>query len=313
MDSFRLFALTLLAGSLLLGCEEEFIPEPVGGPVDELVVEGYIEAGDRPAPAFVILTRSFPFFSELSADQLSNAYVAGAEVTVSDGSRTITLTEICLNDLPPALRDQVGEFLGFNPDSIGFNFCAYADIAFEMPGEEGKTYTLAIKADGKELRSVTTIPFRVPVEEVRFVDPPGQPNDTLAQCLVTISDPAGVSNYYRYFTATQGESLTAPFGSVTDDRLFDGQSFEFPLPKAEPPGSDFDLNTFGLYLRGDTVTLKFINIDREHFNFWNTLEFNAANQGPFSSYTRVDHNIEGGLGIWGGLSAQYFELVVPER
>ncbi|MBK8777276.1 MAG: hypothetical protein IPO25_07635 [Saprospiraceae bacterium] len=32
--------------------------------------------------------------------------------------------------------------------------------------------------------------------------------------------------------------------------------------------------------------------------FWNTLEFNKGSQGPFSSYTTINSNIIGGLGIW---------------
>lgn len=296
----------------LWSCEEEFTPEP-GEPVDELVVEGYLEAGDQPVPAFVLLTRSFPFFSQLSAQQLANAFVKGAEVSVSDGSRTITLTEVCLSELPPVLRAQVAEFLGLDPNTIGFDVCAYADVLNEMPAEEGKTYTLRIEAEGKVLTAQTTIPALSRVDSVFFVPPPGEPNDTLAQCRVILDDPAGIPNFYRYFTASEGRPLEAPFGSVTDDRLFDGQRFEFPLPKAEPRNAEFNLETFGLYLRGDTVTIKLANIDQAHFNFWNTLEFNAANQGPFSSYTRVDHNINGGLGIWGGLHARYFNLVVPPQ
>lgn len=298
--------------ALVLGaCEEEFTPE-AGPPVDELVVEGYIEAGDEPRPAIVFLTRSFPFFSQLTADQLANAFVHGAEVSVSDGTRSIPLTEVCLNDLPDDLREQVAGLLGFDPDSLQFNVCAYADVLNQMPGEEGKTYTLSINADGRQLSAVTTIPLRARIDSVFFIAPPGEPNDTLAQCRVILEDTRAVADFYRYFTATEGRPLQAPFGSVTDDRLFDGQRFEFPLPKAEPRGADFNFETFGLYRRGDTVTIKLANIDRDHFNFWNTLEFNAANQGPFSSYTRVDHNIQGGLGIWGGLNASYFNLVVPE-
>ena len=53
-----------------------------------------------------------------------------------------------------------------------------------------------------------------------------------------------------------------------------------------------------------------MSIGEEQFNFWNTLEFSRANQGPFSSYTRIDHNVEGGLGIWGGIAARYYPLTV---
>ncbi|MEL6924369.1 MAG: DUF4249 family protein [Bacteroidota bacterium] len=52
------------------------------------------------------------------------------------------------------------------------------------------------------------------------------------------------------------------------------------------------------------------NIDAAHFDFWSTLEFNAVNQGPFSAYTRIASNVEGGLGIWGGYSVSFYTVVV---
>ena len=35
-----------------------------------------------------------------------------------------------------------------------------------------------------------------------------------------------------------------------------------------------------------------------------------ANQGPFASYTRLQSNIVGGLGIWGGYSVSYYKRAV---
>ena len=126
-----------------------------------------------------------------------------------------------------------------------------------------------------------------------------------------MADPPGTTNYYRYFTGENDGPLIIPFHSVTDDVFFDGQEFDFPLTKAED-GEDFDFTTFGLFTRGDSITIKWMNLDREHFQFWSTLEFSRENQGPFSSYTRVKSNINGGLGIWGGISASYYGLWVPE-
>ena len=290
-------------------CEEEFIP-PVVDVEQQIVVEGYIEAGDRPTPPYVFLTRSFAFFSELSQEQLSDAFVRDAEVTVSDGSNTVQLTELCLEDVPEEFREQAADLLGVDIDSLGINFCVYVDLSLQMLGEAGNTYELNVKAEGKELSAVTTIPPIVPLDSLYFTPPPGEPNDTLAQLRVFLSDPPAMPNFYRYFTQIEDGPFERPFGSVTDDLLFEGQEFELPLAKAEPFDGEFDQETFGLFRVGDEVTIKWMSIDQEHFNFWNTLEFSRANQGPFSSYTRVDHNIEGGLGIWGGIGARYYTLTV---
>ncbi|RME95187.1 MAG: DUF4249 domain-containing protein [Bacteroidetes bacterium] len=308
MNSVNSLLVCCLLGCLLLGCEEEFTP-PVVNAEQQIVVEGYIEAGDRPTPAYVLLTRSFPFFSELGPEQLEAAFVHDARVTVSTADQSVVLTELCLDDIPPEFRDQVAEFLGNNPDSIGFNICVYVDLFGELPGQLGQTYELRVEVEGKVLTASTTIPDLVALDSLWFVPPPGQPNDTLAELRVILADPPG-PNFYRYFTAVDDGPFQRPFTSVTDDLLFDGQRFEFPISRASEPGEDFDPATFGLFRLDTRARLKWMNIDEAHFNFWNTLEFSRANQGPFSSYTRVDHNVDGGLGIWGGIAAKYYEIDV---
>jgi hypothetical protein len=298
---------------MLAACEQAFIPESSGAE-EELVVEGYIEAGEQAAPPYVILTRDVPFFSTLNAEQLENTFVHNATVEVSDGEQTITLTELCLDELTEQQKQLASNFFSVNLDSIGFNFCVYVDLGFSMVGEVGNVYELKVAAEGKTLRAVTTIPESVPVEEFLFRQPPGEPDDTtLVQLLCTVSDPAGIANYYRYQVDMGNGTFVSSLASVTDDRLFDGQTAEFPLAKPEPRGTDdFDLATFGLFSLGDTITIKWMGLDEDHYDFWNTLEFSLANQGPFSNYTRIDSNVDGGLGVWGGFSASYYTLPVKK-
>lgn len=302
----------LLLLGLLSACEKEFIPD-VTTEREELVVEGFIEAGERSLPPYVILTRNLPFFTELEADNLESIFVHGADVRVSDGEQTVQLTELCFAELNSEQQELAGLLLGINPDNLGFNFCAYADLSGRMRGKIGKRYDLEVEAEGRQLSASTVIPPLVELDSLVFVEPPGEPTDTLAQLRCILEDPADQVNYYRYFTGINSGPLQSGLNSVVDDRLFDGRSFEFPLFKAEPRNGEFDPATFGLFRRGDTVTVKWANIDQRHYDFWNTLEFNAANQGPFSSYTRVASNVSGGLGIWGGLSAAYYTEVAPEE
>lgn len=295
---------------LLTACEEEFTP-PVVANADAIVVEGYIEASEQAVPAYVILTKSFPFFNELTTEDLNNSFVRQANVSVSNGANTVQLTEICLDDIPEELQPQVSAFLGLDADSLGFNLCAYIDINNELVAQEGQSYQLSINtADGQQLSASTTIPYAVPLDSLYFEPPLGEPSDTLAQLFVELPDPIEEVNFYRYFTQIDDGPFDKPFGSVLDDRFFNGQSFHFPLAKAEEAGEDFDQETFGLFKIGTKATIKWMSIDEAHFNFWNTLEFSRANQGPFSSYTRIDHNIEGGIGIWGGIAARYYEKQV---
>ena len=151
----------------------------------------------------------------------------------------------------------------------------------------------------------------MPITDFRFEDPPDTDNDTMAQLIVTIQDPPGKIDYYRYITGVYPGPLTPGFATVTDDFFFNGEEIEFPLQATERPDEDFDPDTFGLFNKGDSITVWWTTIDREHFDFWNTLEFNNNNQGPFASYTRVSSNIDGGIGIWGGYSVFYLRTRVP--
>lgn len=301
----------LILGGLLSGCEEEFTPPDVETS-PQIVVEGYIEAsGENSAPPYVILTRTLPFFRNLSSDEFADFFVHDAVVTVDDGDQQAVLTEICLADLTPEQQVLAEAFLGTNIDAVSPNFCVYLDVFSGMRGEVGKTYALSVSTPaGDELTATTTIPEHVALDSVYFAMPPGEPTrPELRQLQAILSDPAG-PNFYRYFVQVNSGGFRRDDFSVLDDRFFDGGSFVLPLNQPLPDSADFDLSTFGLFTQGDTIELKWINFEKEVFDFWNTIEFAAANQGPFSNYTIIDTNVEGGLGIWAGQSASFYRRVV---
>lgn len=301
---------SLLAFCFLYGCETPFEPDTAEAD-QQYVVEGFVEAGDQPLPTYVIITRSIPFIGEISPEVLNGLFVRGATVTVDDGDNVVPLPELCLNELPAEVRTVIASALGFDPDSSAIAFCAYVDVAGLVTQEQGRTYDLTIElADGTQLTASTTVPSAVPLSNLRWEDPPGDPNDTMATLKVTLNDPADEKNYYRYFTAANGGRLFAPFASVVDDGLFNGEEFEIPLNQAIPRNAEFDPSTGGLWTRGDSIEIKWCTIDKAHFDFWQTFDFNNNNQGPFSSYTRVSSNVDGALGIWGGYAVSYYEDVV---
>lgn len=309
MIAYRIFPCLFFLSFLLASCEQVFLPEPLDEPLD-LVVEGYVEAGEQPRPPYVILTRSQPFFAQIGPGYFNDFFVHDARVEVSDGSQTVVLEELCLDELTADQQDLLLAQLGIPLDSLGINFCAYLDLSFSMLGQVGKTYELRVEAEDQVLTSRTTIPAHVPVDSFYFTRPSEEAPDTLRELRGFITDPAGELNYYRFLNRVGEEPYYPGFNSVVNDRFFDGENFEFPLPKGEPRSAEIDPETFGFFTLGDSVTVRWLSIDQAQYDFWNTLEFNAVNQGPFSSYTRVDTNIEGGLGIWGGFSASYYQLVV---
>jgi Domain of unknown function (DUF4249) len=308
----KLFVPVTLLMMLLIGCEKEFTP--IVNNEEEIVVEGYIEAGRNATPPYVILTKSIPFFKELKG--LNDLFVKGAEVWVSSGKDSVRLSELCWTDLDPAFKKQAAVTFGIDLDSVSkdFNFCVYLDITNRIKVEVGKSYALRIKTkEGKLLTATTFIPRTVKIDSAQFIKPPGtNQNDTMAQMRAIITEPAG-PDFYRYFTSTNSGSYIAGSQSVTDDGFFDGIVAKFNLLKSEPRNSETKPELFGLFKRGDTVSIKFCTIDKAHFNFWSTLEANANNGGPFGTYTRVRFNVDGGLGIWGGYNATYFDVIVPKK
>jgi len=303
--------LLMLVMVLMLGfaaCTEPF--EPDTDTVQPLVVEGFVEAGNGSVPTYVILTRSLPFITSVDGERLEELFVNDAVITVHDGDKTTQLAELCLDDLPPALRLLVAESLNINPNNL-LNICAYVDLLDEIKRESGRTYNLRIETGEEILTATTTIPQLVPLYDFSFVDPPGEPSDKYARLLTTIDDPVDQDNFYRYKTAEQNGPLVVPFTSVINDVFFNGQTFEFPLAKAENLQEEVPFDEFGLFTRGDSITIKWMNMDEAHFDFWNTRDFSANSAGPFASYTRIAGNVDGALGIWGGYAVDNYRLYVP--
>ncbi len=308
LDLFKYIAY-LIFFTMIFSCEEEFIPEINSDP-PSIVVEGFIEGGDNPTSPYVILTRSIPFFSEINLNDMEGFFVRDAVITVSTADQSVQLEEFCLSELTTEQRVIVSELFGLNVDSSMLDFCVYIDPTFSMVGEEGEQYDLLVEVEDKVLTASTMIPERPVLEDLIFKDVPGEPVDTLRELRVTLDDNPQVTNFYRYFTNENEQGFLATFNSVFNDLFFDGEKFEFPLPKAEESDVEFNFETFGFYKVGSTIDLKFCAIDEAHYDFWSTLEFNRANQGPFSSSTVISYNIDGGIGIWGGYSSIERRLVV---
>jgi hypothetical protein len=299
---------------MLSSCEEPFVPENLQQQ-PQIVVEGFIEAGDGANPAYLVMTKTLPFLSNISSETLNNNYISGAKVTLSDGSKTINLTELCFKDLPPALKTEAAKILGFKVADNAFipNVCFYADLNVAMPGQAGKTYQIEILTEGKKITASTTIPMPVSLDSLRFIPNAGANQDSFLLLTSKLADPKNQQNFYRYQVKMgDGPFITPGGGSLFDDRLFNGQNFRLNLPRPGGDGESFNITTFGLYPVGKETTVRWENMDQSLFDFWNTLEFSINNQGPFSTYTRVKTNVKGALGVWGGLYAKNYKLIVKK-
>ena len=98
--------------------------------------------------------------------------------------------------------------------------------------------------------------------------------------------------------------------SVFDDQIIDGTSFNSQIPQ----GIDRNNKKTGddnLFTKGDTITLKWCNINRATYNFWNTWEFAFQSIGnPFAQPNKVIGNISNGaLGAFIGYAVKYKTIV----
>lgn len=267
---------------------------------DELVVDGSIENGRPPR---VVLTHSVPYFSALDPALSSSIYVHDARIVVSTGSLKIPLREYEIDNASGA------RFFYYTTDT--------ASQAPNLLGRRGRTYHLEIISGGKTYSALTTIPNGgFYVDSVWWV--PGinnsGPDSSKAFLYASIMDPPQLGNYARYFTRRNSEPFYPGLASVADDEVTNGTEFNFLFDRGVDKNQPIDLRTYGYFNPGDTVTLKFCNIDQACYNFWNTWEYAWSNNGsPFSSPTEVQGNVLGALGYWGGYEAQYVTLYIPKQ
>ncbi len=307
---------------LSVACEKD-ISVDIPDPESNLVVEGWIEQG---RPPYVILTKNAAFFGQTDVNQLDSFYVHDATITVSNHSTTDTLREYCLADFAgTGAQEDIARAFGIpvsGDDEEVPNICIYTvkDIFqyFANPaayngltGELSTNYELTIRAQGQTLQAQDRIRELMPIDSLSYR--PKENSDSLISVIVNLREPEESGNFIRYFTKRNSEPFYAPTGeSVYDDKFFGGRYFSLPIERGYSQSADVDLEEFGFFKRGDTVILKWTHITKQHYDFWNTIEYQEGNRAnPFSSTTRINSNIEGGLGVWGGYAANYDTIILP--
>ncbi|MDQ6901812.1 MAG: DUF4249 domain-containing protein [Bacteroidota bacterium] len=285
----------LLCSLLLFSCEKNinFKLKEVPG---ILVVDAKIENDEAPV---VILSKSFDYFSAITAETLDTSFVHNATVIISSGSQSQKLIE-------------------YTTTAFGFPVYYYsvdttiAGAAFK--GQLNSTYNLTVTTNGQEYSATTTIPsLEKKVDSLWWKQAPNTTDTSEVVVMVRETDPPGLGNYVRYYTKINSDAFLPGAQSVFDDELIDGTTYDLKVE----PGIDrnnpvaFDKNFFH---RGDTLTFKLSNIDRTTYQFWLTMEFAYQSIGnPFASPNKVLGNISnGGLGAFCGYSSIYKTLLIPQ-
>lgn len=325
-QAFSLFFIFAFSLVFFISCEKEItvdLPEVES----KIVVEGTIEQGQ---PPIVLLTYSQGYFEPTNLSSLEEFFVRNAYVSLSNGSITEALTEICSDDLTDEQLELIAELVGFTPDQLrSFNLCAYTTFNTALWGEEGKTYTLNVIKDNHNLTATTKINNLVTLDSLWFSIPNEDPGDSLGFVFGILSDPDTAGNAYRWYAkrinrypawAPDGlagqqkdPNFIAPLGSVFDDTFFNGLEFEFGYFRGTGPNpSKFDdLNEErGFFKKGDTIAVRGCVIDLKAYRFIDSYENQVANQGsPFSVPYNLESNVTGGLGAFIGYGAVYDTVI----
>lgn len=289
--------LILFGWVLFSSCEKAISFTPNSGE-PTVVVEATIEDGQ---PPIVILSKSLDYFSEITPELLAGSFINDAEIEVSNGTLTHRLKEYSVT----------------TPD--GFKLFYYSIDSANLPtafvGQLAASYTLRINTGGKEYTASTTIPaLTKTVDSLWWQKSINNPDTTQVLLMGRVSDPPGFGNYIRYFTSVDDEPFYPGLTSVFDDQVVDGKTYSVQVERGVNRNEEIDFDTYSYFNRGDSVTVKFTNIDKATFDFWRTMEYSYSSIGnPFASPTKVISNIKGGgLGYFGGYATQYIGLVIPE-
>ncbi|HVX51554.1 MAG TPA: DUF4249 domain-containing protein [Chitinophagaceae bacterium] len=287
----------LCAAITATGCEKN-INLNLNKQAPVLVVDAQIENGKAPV---VVLSTSLDYFSSISPQQLEQTFVHNAKITVSDGSTTTQLEEFS------------------ETDSAGFKIYLYTSnpgLPGNIKGAFNTKYHLDITTEGGDTYSATTtIPALAKTLDSLWWKPaPDNPDTTRCVMFGLFTDPKGYGNYIRYFTRVNSGPFLTAANSAFDDEFTDGSTYSLQFDMGHDKGIITDNNDdIGFAHRGDTVTVKFCNIDKATYDFWRTWEFAyQSTNNPFSSPVVVQGNISNGaLGAFSGYAAEYKTIIIP--
>ena len=303
---FQKITLLILLSSFLNACSKE-VKIDMPAYEEQFVIDGSIETG---TPAIIFLSNTRDIYSPTDINSYLSGFISGATVIVSNGTITDTLTEICTDNLPAGFESIAEEFFGLPIDQlVNLHLCAY--VSTGLVGEVGKTYTLKVINNDKTYTSSTKIENPSALDNLYWKEQVNLPGYGFSWAKITDSPVMG--DAYRWEVKNSGDLFySKPFQSFTDDRFFNGLTFEFSV---ENPMSFRDSTIEdqyrGYYKLGDTIVVKFSKLGKKEFQFFKK-KYNQIYSGgnPFATPTNIPTNIEGGaLGIWAGFSPWYDTLI----
>lgn len=318
---FRILTPVLASLILMLisSCVKE-VKIDIPGYEQQVVIDGRIEPN---MPPIVMISLTQDIYSPTTMDAFLNGFQSGAVVTVSDGTNTVVLDEICSDNLPPGTEPMVASILGIPESELpNYHICAYTTFNNAIWGQVGKTYSLKVELNGKTYTSSTQLVPPTPLSSVYWkADPSVDAGYGFSWAWLT--DPAAVGDNFLWEVKrinmvngeTKDANFKATYNPVFNDEFTNGKTFTFfyenPFSWDDESIPDKDK---GYFKQGDSVAIRFSKVDNGVFEFLEKKYTQLQTQGnPFASPTNIPTNIVGGaIGVWAGYSTTYDTLYCIE-
>ncbi|GAB3708912.1 hypothetical protein GCM10027592_44600 [Spirosoma flavus] len=277
----------------------EVSPSLLGATSSKLVITCYLSPQDTILA--VKITRSNTVVGDsLSLLQTGNN-VTDATVTLSDGSRTATLT---YNRVAP------GDTLKSRP--------YYSADIRSLPIAVGHTYTLRVTTpDGKSATSRCSIPAAVPIKDVTL--------EALNQryfLRASWQDPANQTNYYqvsgtfRYVSTNCKSCQIEAINNLSFDDdgrgLFSDAGLDGTvIPSGRSYLTANSISDINAQFRSARAIINLLSIDQSYYLFQDAINRQRRSRNnPFAEPVLIPSNIEGGLGCFAGYNTISKELSI---
>ena len=244
----------------------------------QIVVECYLKPNE---PFSLLLTKSAAYFEPFPTEDLQfveKILEQDATVTIRHNGQAYELkNELVFNPVTQKV------FNYHNPQLVPQDYDN--DFFLEIKTKDGRTVT-------GQTRLLPVVPIDSVVVEFDLL------TDTLARVLTYITEDPSTDNYYRRMLHVGALDSIPKQDFTTNDDFVEDNLFIF--------GSGFDFKP------GDTVINSIFHIDREYFDFLESIFFATdANGNPFGQPAAIYSNVSGNaIGIFTGLSVDRVVTVI---
>lgn len=302
--SLHHIGLLLLSFMTLISCERNFDIELKNND-PQLIVEGYIN-NEMLLYNYVALSKSKGFYEP----GFQNIPVSGAQVSITEGvllpDNTYQWDEASAVMLKETRLPQLN-----NGTLPGFYFDPKlaVDSANALKGKPGKYYRLDIEAEGKHYSAITALINPIPIDSLsvgyHFTDIDEDKTQKKARITIHYKDPDTIGNTQLYYWRTGALRNSFGWGAL-------GNSEYTPGTDDAVNGRDIHLTLSYGFVLNDTATIYMASVERKVYNFWDSFNKAANNDGPFATPITLQSTISGEnvTGCFSGFSLSSKDIYV---